>query len=199
VTFISILLSMLSAALFYKAEFLYGAIFYWLSYVFDCVDGSVARLTSKFSQLGHVLDHSFDRIRTFLCLLAILFNNGIIHSELVLPLFLYYFSNSFLIYINRIYLDIRNIKINHKKDYRKKNIYLNKKILSKNFTKYRITNYLINILSKRKINLFPTDVEGDALIFIFGSITKDIDLFCYISSTLLLIASLLTIYKSIKI
>ncbi|MDY6970635.1 MAG: CDP-alcohol phosphatidyltransferase family protein [Spirochaetota bacterium] len=40
VTFISILLSMLSAALFYKAEFLYGAIFYWLSYVFDCVDGS---------------------------------------------------------------------------------------------------------------------------------------------------------------
>ena len=66
VTFFSLLLSVIAAYLFFNNQLIYGAIFFFISYVFDCADGTLARLTDTQSKFGEKLDYYFDIISKFL-------------------------------------------------------------------------------------------------------------------------------------
>ena len=48
-----------------------GAVLFHLSFVIDCMDGKIARLNGTGSMFGAWLDFMFDRIRVFLCAIAL--------------------------------------------------------------------------------------------------------------------------------
>ncbi|WP_338701700.1 CDP-alcohol phosphatidyltransferase family protein [Streptomyces sp. Q6] len=49
-----------------------GAVVYHLSFVLDCMDGKVARLTGQGSVFGAWLDYIFDRVRVMACAVALM-------------------------------------------------------------------------------------------------------------------------------
>lgn len=49
-----------------------GALIYHLSFVLDCMDGKVARLTGQGSVFGAWLDYIFDRVRVMACAVALM-------------------------------------------------------------------------------------------------------------------------------
>ncbi|MEW2402948.1 CDP-alcohol phosphatidyltransferase family protein [Streptomyces sp. NPDC046862] len=69
------LLGLASAACFAVGDWRWlvgGAVVYHLSFVLDCMDGKVARLTGQGSLFGAWLDFVFDRIRVAVCAVALM-------------------------------------------------------------------------------------------------------------------------------
>jgi phosphatidylglycerophosphate synthase len=68
VTAISMGISVVAAAWFAAGNrwgMLAGAVFLYFAFVFDCVDGQLARYTRQFSTLGAWLDATFDRVKEY--------------------------------------------------------------------------------------------------------------------------------------
>ncbi|MBD3009763.1 CDP-alcohol phosphatidyltransferase family protein [Streptomyces sp. 5-10] len=64
-----------SAACFAQGDWrwlLLGAVLYHVSFIFDCMDGKLARLTGTGSVFGAWLDFVFDRIRVLVCAVALM-------------------------------------------------------------------------------------------------------------------------------
>ncbi|MGW3564282.1 CDP-alcohol phosphatidyltransferase family protein [Streptomyces sp. NPDC000941] len=64
-----------SAACFAQGDWrwlLLGALLYHVSFIFDCMDGKLARLTGTGSVFGAWLDFVFDRIRVLVCAVALM-------------------------------------------------------------------------------------------------------------------------------
>ena len=75
-TIIGFFLGAISSILFFKCNSSYkylmlGAIFHEISYIFDCIDGRVARITHMETGIGRLLDSSLDQLRTFLILIGL--------------------------------------------------------------------------------------------------------------------------------
>jgi phosphatidylglycerophosphate synthase len=49
-----------------------GALLYHCSFILDCMDGKLARLTGQSSEFGSWLDYVFDRIRVLVCTVALM-------------------------------------------------------------------------------------------------------------------------------
>jgi len=60
VTIFSLLFAIIAAFFFFGNQLIYGAIFFFISYVFDTADGTLARLTNTQSELGKRLDFYVD-------------------------------------------------------------------------------------------------------------------------------------------
>src|SRR6478609_2859183 len=70
----ALLLEYVAAGLFWTADtwaLIVGALVFHLAFVLDCMDGKIARLKGTGSVLGGWLDYIFDRIRVFVCALAL--------------------------------------------------------------------------------------------------------------------------------
>jgi hypothetical protein len=68
VTAISMAISVVAAAWFatgHRWGMVIGAVFLYFAFVFDCVDGQLARYTRQFSTLGAWLDATFDRAKEY--------------------------------------------------------------------------------------------------------------------------------------
>ncbi|MEV2197756.1 CDP-alcohol phosphatidyltransferase family protein [Streptomyces phaeochromogenes] len=75
ITWGAFLLGLVSAACFAFGDWRWliaGALVYHLSFILDCMDGKVARLTGQGSVFGAWLDFVFDRIRVALCGVALM-------------------------------------------------------------------------------------------------------------------------------
>ncbi|WP_308104878.1 CDP-alcohol phosphatidyltransferase family protein [Actinocorallia sp. API 0066] len=57
-----------------------GAILLYVAFVFDCVDGQVARYTRQYSTLGAWLDATFDRAKEYLAYAGLAIGYGVTHS-----------------------------------------------------------------------------------------------------------------------
>lgn len=66
-TRLSILLGLASAAGFAGGELIAGAVLFYLSFAFDCMDGKIARLKGNGTPFGLWLDYVGDRIRIVCC------------------------------------------------------------------------------------------------------------------------------------
>ncbi len=69
------LVGLLSAACFAQGDWRWlvlGAVLYHVSFIFDCMDGKLARLTGTGSVFGAWLDFVFDRIRVLVCAVALM-------------------------------------------------------------------------------------------------------------------------------
>lgn len=87
ITFGSIVLRLFAAGCFLQSGYLWlvaGALGYYLAYLLDCADGSVARLTGTSSEFGRYLDHLSDLIGDVLILAALAFKQGLLFTPLVL-------------------------------------------------------------------------------------------------------------------
>ena len=67
---INIVVSFISAYYFYTGKIITGALLFALAFLFDCMDGNLARLKSKTSRLGMFLEVNGDKIRVILPLLG---------------------------------------------------------------------------------------------------------------------------------
>ncbi|MGW7518139.1 CDP-alcohol phosphatidyltransferase family protein [Streptomyces sp. NPDC054796] len=75
ITWAALLLGLVSAACFATGDWRWlvaGAVLYHLSFVLDCMDGKIARLTGTGSVFGAWLDYVFDRIRVMACAVALM-------------------------------------------------------------------------------------------------------------------------------
>lgn len=53
-----------------------GGVLFHLSFVLDCMDGKIARLKGNGSVFGAWVDFVFDRVRFFVCMMALLLGSG---------------------------------------------------------------------------------------------------------------------------
>lgn len=75
ITWAAFLLGLGSAACFALGDWKWlvaGAVIYHLSFICDCMDGKIARLTGTGSVFGAWLDFVFDRIRVIVCAIALM-------------------------------------------------------------------------------------------------------------------------------
>jgi phosphatidylglycerophosphate synthase len=75
ITWGALLLGLVAAGCFAMGDWRWlviGAVVYHLSFILDCMDGKVARLTGQGSVFGAWLDYIFDRIRVMFCAVALM-------------------------------------------------------------------------------------------------------------------------------
>ncbi|GAA2389272.1 hypothetical protein GCM10010420_11070 [Streptomyces glaucosporus] len=75
ITWGALFLGLGAAACFARGDWkwlLVGAGLYHLSFILDCMDGKLARLTGRGSEFGGWLDYVFDRVRVLICAIALM-------------------------------------------------------------------------------------------------------------------------------
>ncbi|MEU4093582.1 CDP-alcohol phosphatidyltransferase family protein [Streptomyces sp. NPDC026673] len=75
ITWGALFLGLGAAACFALADWkwlIIGAVLYHFSFILDCMDGKLARLTGKGSEFGGWLDYIFDRVRVVCCAAALM-------------------------------------------------------------------------------------------------------------------------------
>ncbi|MEV0847378.1 CDP-alcohol phosphatidyltransferase family protein [Streptomyces sp. NPDC049954] len=75
ITWAALVLGLGAAACFALGDWRWialGAVIYHLSFILDCMDGKVARLTGRGSVFGAWLDYIFDRVRVAACAVALM-------------------------------------------------------------------------------------------------------------------------------
>ncbi|MFF3558783.1 CDP-alcohol phosphatidyltransferase family protein [Streptomyces sp. NPDC002574] len=75
ITWAALVLGLGAAACFAMGDWKWlvvGAVVYHCSFILDCMDGKLARLTGKGSEFGGWLDYIFDRIRVLACAVALM-------------------------------------------------------------------------------------------------------------------------------
>jgi len=77
-----------------------GAATYFLAYVCDCTDGTVARLTGKTSELGRYLDHVADLIGDVAILLALAWYQGLLPSAWIFGMMFMHIAECYISYIS---------------------------------------------------------------------------------------------------
>lgn len=98
----------------YQTFLIWGAFFYYLAYVLDCVDGPVARLTGQTSVIGQYLDHLSDLVGDIFILLSLAWGQGLFYSNLTLALV--------VAHVCECYISFLAGKISNGKEYRETSI-----------------------------------------------------------------------------
>lgn len=101
ITMISLLLGMLSAAFIWRGLVIHSAVFYYLTYALDFVDGKIARIKGDLSAFGMKLDYRVDRA-VFL-MLAISYIGMFGHNRLVKELLMFTIYVALFTYLDIIY------------------------------------------------------------------------------------------------
>jgi len=70
-TYLGLLFAIISSYFFLKQNYIFGAVFFQISLIFDCVDGYIARIQNSGTIFGVLSDGFVDFLRVFLNLLAL--------------------------------------------------------------------------------------------------------------------------------
>jgi len=76
-----------------------GGISYYIAYLFDCVDGSVARLTNQASELGRYLDHVSDLAGDLLILFSLAYSQDMLFTFTVSGMAFFHIAESYISYL----------------------------------------------------------------------------------------------------
>lgn len=140
---------------------LYGAIFFEINYLFDCVDGTVARVKKMSSPLGAYLDPVLDRWRIVILSLALAYGQYTATRE-ILTVFLVF-----------SYLGLNNLILLTRSAQEKA---LNKMgrsstmgvDLARSATSNGLLTWWFKITEDKNIMPYYHDIELDALVFVVG-------------------------------
>lgn len=77
-----------------------GAIAYYLAYVCDCTDGTVARITGKSSELGRYLDHVADLVGDVVILLSLAASQGLLLSSMIFGMMFMHVAECYISYLS---------------------------------------------------------------------------------------------------
>jgi len=176
VTLLSLIFAIISGVFFYFHFNILGAIFFQISYIFDIVDGALARVTRQTSKFGEFFDVFTDWLKAPLLIVIVLFNKYI---YLVIILFLLYL----LCLVNK---------------YNDKLFYEGAKSVSNSIeiSVSKIGKYL-NFMKSINIQPFPSTVEMEALLLFFYPIFQK-DIFIYLAIVVLFFQILIKLYAIIK-
>ena len=174
ITFFSFIMRLISALLFSRGNhhfLIIGAVVFELAYIFDCVDGSVARLKRISSTTGAFFDHISDIFGISLNLAALAWGQGILFSPaVVLLISLYIFIHYMTFVANCIFTSekcrIRKVRNNGK-------IIIDEHMFNNNFNSIitNVSKLVIkyrNFFKKRHFKSFFSPPDFEAVVcFIF--------------------------------
>jgi phosphatidylglycerophosphate synthase len=102
VTFCAMGLRAITALFFWQGSrlgLIAGAVAYYLAYVCDCTDGTVARLTGKTSELGRYLDHVADLVGDVVILLVLAGSQRLLPSPMVFGMMFMHVAECYISYL----------------------------------------------------------------------------------------------------
>ncbi len=76
-----------------------GALSYYLAYVGDCADGTVARINKQSSELGRYLDHMSDLVGDILILLCLAWSQGMLSSLWIWAMLFMHVAECYISYL----------------------------------------------------------------------------------------------------
>jgi phosphatidylglycerophosphate synthase len=76
-----------------------GALSYYLAYVCDCADGTVARLTGQTSELGRYLDHIADLLGDLLILTSLSWALGLLSTPMIMAMLFMQIAECYISYL----------------------------------------------------------------------------------------------------
>lgn len=181
VTVLAFILSLAAAFLFYQADpisLALGSLLFEIGFIFDCVDGKLARLKGLESKQGEIVDFLFDRLGFFLLLGGLMFGQYRLYGDLKIIIwgFFIIFLDSYINFIS---------------------LYLKKEDKSSvTLTVKNIFGRIKALLNQRRLAFFFTTVEVTQLLFFFTPLTTRIQLgFLFANFAYLL----LTFYLLVKL
>ncbi|BCA80206.1 CDP-alcohol phosphatidyltransferase family protein [Desulfuromonas sp. AOP6] len=77
-----------------------GALAYYLAYVCDCTDGTVARITGQTSELGRYLDHVADLVGDVVILLVLAGSQGLLGTPMIFGMMFMHVAESYISYLS---------------------------------------------------------------------------------------------------
>lgn len=181
VTILAFTLSFAAAFLFYQAtpiSLALGTLLFEIGFIFDCVDGKLARLKGLRSKQGEIIDFLFDRLGFFLLLGGLMFGQFRLYDnfEIIIWGFFIIFLDNYINFIS-LYLKIED----------KSSVTLSVRNI---FGKTKA------LLNQRRLASFFTTVEVTQLLFFFTPLTTRIQLgFLFANFAYLL----LTFYLLVKL
>lgn len=198
VTLIGLVSAIASGFCFWQGYFIIGAVFFWISYMFDCVDGNLARITKQGSKLGAFLDTFTDNLKIFIYSLGLIVgyllhvNNGTIDVFLLINILVYVFISDFG---TIIWLAVEQAIGSNQGEA--------SKIISgknKNFFAKILFSY-ISFCNKKKFRPIWSNVETNGLLFFVVPIflMNNFSLYLLISNILLFVYFLSELYVSFKV
>jgi len=81
ITLSSLFFALIAAYFFFNNQLIYGAIFFFTSYVFDCADGTLARLTNTQSRFGQRLDFYVDLLGNILMYFGLWYSQFYLYGQ----------------------------------------------------------------------------------------------------------------------
>lgn len=173
----SLVVKLLSAVFFFlgPAGYLFAAFFYWLAYMLDCVDGTVARLRGTSSLYGGYYDAFTDYFAELLIVVALSYSfqqveqrdSIYVLSTVYMFLYMYFcFDGKFISELLRFPKIILPVK----------------------------RNPYFSFFDQREMVAHPRKIEAAATMFVVGPISGHIIFFYSVGVLLLLCAVLLKVY-----
>lgn len=192
ITLVSFLLIPLAAIFFCvgtHASLALGALFFEINYLFDCVDGTVARVKKMGTPLGAFLDPILDRWRIVILTIALAYGQYLATGSIE------------VVYLSFLYLGLNNLILFTR--------WAQEKALSKmsggstfgvdlarSTADNGILAWWFRKTEDRNIMPYYHDIELDALIFVVGPLLNQVVLFLIVANVLavLLILMLTTMF-----
>ena len=149
VTVFAFTLSFAAAFLFYQAtpiSLALGTLLFEIGFIFDCVDGKLARLKGLGSKQGEIIDFLFDRLGFFLLLGGLMFGQFRLSDnyEILMWGFFIIFFDNFINFIS-LYLKIEDkssVTLSVRNIFGKTKALLNQRRLASFFTTVEVTQLL---------------------------------------------------------
>lgn len=90
-----------------------GAFSYYLAYVCDCADGTVARIKKQSTELGRYLDHLSDLVGDILILLVLAWSQGLIASTWIWAMVFMHIAECYMSYLSGFALSCHQGTLGH--------------------------------------------------------------------------------------
>lgn len=126
ITFAAMFLRFITALCFFngsRTALIVGAVSYYLAYVCDCADGTVARITSQTSELGRYLDHVADLIGDVIILTALSLSQGLFGSYMFAGMFFIHIAECYMSYLAGFAINENRAKASNHKVFNRYNNY----------------------------------------------------------------------------
>lgn len=165
VTSISLILAMSSVFFFLRGDYhscIVGALLYYLSYVFDCVDGAIARLKRNGSTFGKIYDSYGDCFKTAFISFGLFYGQFRISFNVYYLLAGHMFTITMLLHYLRLYLREQIMP-----EYRKDEITVDDKPVSGSPVKKYFA-----FMSRHKLKAIPSGIEMLALVFVITPVVN---------------------------
>lgn len=187
ITFISFIFGVGSAISFLQGTvsfLILGAFLFEISYIFDCVDGRIARLKGQSSMFGRYLESMSDQMRVFLAVLCLTYGQYILLNDI--SYFLFGMLYIFLYLLHWISEDLLTVTEDYRTD-------------ESNVTKTSFARKIADFFYPHHLSPLLTYSEADVIAFFIFPILNQVKLGLLLGTIILLNTIIVGVYFKRKI